>query len=171
MYPPRLALSVFAVELLSVLFRSPILAIFQLLDKSELLSVDSLLIQHISVRIRQGDPLRTKFNRLLTGILCHIPRPRYHHRLVFNGFINLFQHLFHKVKQPKSCCLSPDLTSAIREPLPCQYSREGCCQSFVLSEHITHLPDRKSTRLNSSHVAISYAVFCLKKKTHKNITK
>src|SRR5207253_1801793 len=27
-----------------------------------------------------------------------------------------------------------------------------------------HPPDRKSTRLNSSHVAISYAVFCLKKK-------
>src|SRR5437870_7579155 len=26
------------------------------------------------------------------------------------------------------------------------------------------IPDRKSTRLNSSHVAISYAVFCLKKK-------
>src|SRR5437870_7524863 len=26
--------------------------------------------------------------------------------------------------------------------------------------------DRKSTRLNSSHVANSYAVFCLKKKTH-----
>src|SRR5690625_1004564 len=28
--------------------------------------------------------------------------------------------------------------------------------------------DRKSTRLNSSHVAISYAVFCLKKKTLRN---
>src|SRR5439155_22398837 len=28
-----------------------------------------------------------------------------------------------------------------------------------------HLADRKSTRLNSSHVAISYAVFCLQKKT------
>src|SRR6202041_3635910 len=27
-------------------------------------------------------------------------------------------------------------------------------------------PDRKSTRLNSSHMSISYAVFCLKKKTH-----
>src|SRR5690625_5979218 len=26
--------------------------------------------------------------------------------------------------------------------------------------------DRKSTRLNSSHVAISYAVFCLKKRRH-----
>src|SRR5699024_11848074 len=29
--------------------------------------------------------------------------------------------------------------------------------------------DRKSTRLNSSHVSISYAVFCLKKKTKKYI--
>src|SRR3989442_5956170 len=28
--------------------------------------------------------------------------------------------------------------------------------------------DRKSTRLNSSHVRISYAVFCLKKKTKKH---
>src|SRR5690554_3060252 len=28
--------------------------------------------------------------------------------------------------------------------------------------------DRKSTRLNSSHVRISYAVFCLKKKTNSN---
>src|SRR5437870_10805432 len=30
--------------------------------------------------------------------------------------------------------------------------------------------DRKSTRLNSSHVAISYAVFCLKKKKKKYMT-
>src|SRR5207302_9884442 len=29
------------------------------------------------------------------------------------------------------------------------------------------IPDRKSTRLNSSHVKISYAVFCLKKKKKK----
>src|SRR3712207_8753696 len=31
------------------------------------------------------------------------------------------------------------------------------------------LEDRKSTRLNSSHANISYAVFCLKKKKHTNI--
>src|SRR5690349_23462631 len=31
--------------------------------------------------------------------------------------------------------------------------------------------DRKSTRLNSSHVEISYAVFCLKKKKKKNARK
>src|SRR2546426_9335114 len=30
--------------------------------------------------------------------------------------------------------------------------------------HAGHLGDRKSTRLNSSHLVISYAVFCLKKK-------
>src|SRR3712207_7272362 len=30
--------------------------------------------------------------------------------------------------------------------------------------------DRKSTRLNSSHANISYAVFCLKKKTHTNMS-
>src|SRR5439155_3031834 len=30
--------------------------------------------------------------------------------------------------------------------------------------------DRKSTRLNSSHVAISYAVFCLKKKNNSSNT-
>src|SRR3712207_7033580 len=31
------------------------------------------------------------------------------------------------------------------------------------------IEDRKSTRLNSSHANISYAVFCLKKKTHNII--
>src|SRR5688572_32437129 len=35
--------------------------------------------------------------------------------------------------------------------------------------HLAALLDRKSTRLNSSHSQISYAVFCLKKKT-KNKT-
>src|SRR2546430_15547704 len=34
----------------------------------------------------------------------------------------------------------------------------------------TSSPDRKSTRLNSSHSQISYAVFCLKKKKKQNNT-
>src|SRR5690606_41792819 len=37
-------------------------------------------------------------------------------------------------------------------------------------ERAHHEQDRKSTRLNSSHVKISYAVFCLKKKTTKKTT-
>src|SRR5690554_7715967 len=36
--------------------------------------------------------------------------------------------------------------------------------SIPLSGQLRHGEDRKSTRLNSSHVRISYAVFCLKKK-------
>src|SRR5258705_13772727 len=32
---------------------------------------------------------------------------------------------------------------------------------------VDHRRDRKSTRLNSSHLGISYAVFCLKKKKNK----
>src|SRR5438552_4480581 len=34
----------------------------------------------------------------------------------------------------------------------------------VRSEYVVGVQDRKSTRLNSSHQIISYAVFCLKKK-------
>src|SRR5437773_6261078 len=35
---------------------------------------------------------------------------------------------------------------------------------------IESYPDRKSTRLNSSHITISYAVFCLKKKNKNRKT-
>src|SRR5699024_12637649 len=37
-----------------------------------------------------------------------------------------------------------------------------------VKELIRYQKDRKSTRLNSSHVSISYAVFCLKKKKMKD---
>src|SRR5699024_11957718 len=43
-------------------------------------------------------------------------------------------------------------------------------ESFVKDDAFTSIhieEDRKSTRLNSSHVSISYAVFCLKKRTKK----
>src|SRR5690554_7166629 len=49
------------------------------------------------------------------------------------------------------------------------------CDTFATAtgveilKNIPSLVDRKSTRLNSSHVRISYAVFCLKKKKKKHI--
>src|SRR3712207_8196275 len=44
----------------------------------------------------------------------------------------------------------------------------GCCeQPDRLAEDQSNDEDRKSTRLNSSHANISYAVFCLKKKKKK----
>src|SRR5690349_24021084 len=39
-------------------------------------------------------------------------------------------------------------------------------RSAFAAEHCYVMRDRKSTRLNSSHVEISYAVFCLKKKKY-----
>src|SRR5699024_12699518 len=46
-----------------------------------------------------------------------------------------------------------------------------CCRQRALANLTKHtIPqDRKSTRLNSSHVSISYAVFCLKKKTRTSM--
>src|SRR5204863_4305596 len=40
----------------------------------------------------------------------------------------------------------------------------------MLQKAYCSVPDRKSTRLNSSHVEISYAVFCLKKKKEEKYT-
>src|SRR5204862_8137845 len=48
-------------------------------------------------------------------------------------------------------------------PLP----RAGPDESGTACIFAAFTPDRKSTRLNSSHVEISYAVFCLKKKKKK----
>src|SRR5205814_8309115 len=41
----------------------------------------------------------------------------------------------------------------------------GADPAFVGKEALLNGRDRKSTRLNSSHLGISYAVFCLKKKS------
>src|SRR5947207_11703561 len=46
-------------------------------------------------------------------------------------------------------------------------TKEARCQGFAQWAK----GDRKSTRLNSSHTVISYAVFCLKKKKKKKKTK
>src|SRR5438876_8554606 len=43
-------------------------------------------------------------------------------------------------------------------------------RSIVDDHGVVHSRDRKSTRLNSSHPSISYAVFCLKKKKKKYTT-
>src|SRR5690348_18223246 len=47
----------------------------------------------------------------------------------------------------------------------------GAGSAFPVSRAAPGVPDRKSTRLNSSHPSISYAVFCLKKKKDFNRVK
>src|SRR5262245_22349450 len=48
------------------------------------------------------------------------------------------------------------------------WGSEGSGPEMKLSQSLS---DRKSTRLNSSHLGISYAVFCLKKKKKITVTK
>src|SRR5207253_8841078 len=58
--------------------------------------------------------------------------------------------------------------SVSEPPMPPLWMESGVHSCPVLKHQMmTGISDRKSTRLNSSHVAISYAVFCLKKK--KNV--
>src|SRR5690349_24761245 len=65
-------------------------------------------------------------------------------------------------------------TLSLHDALPISRKPRLCASSSSRgadgSHNHCHLSDRKSTRLNSSHVEISYAVFCLKKKKkkHKN---
>src|SRR5256885_11948869 len=55
------------------------------------------------------------------------------------------------------------------DPSRFEGSREYCTATFptFLASAASTAEDRKSTRLNSSHLVISYAVFCLKKKKTK----
>src|SRR3712207_8005781 len=61
-------------------------------------------------------------------------------------------------------------------PYPAELLGSRQFKEFVreASTHLDYLlidsPDRKSTRLNSSHANISYAVFCLKKKNKKSLS-
>src|SRR2546426_5858942 len=83
------------------------------------------------------------------------------------------------IRRPPRSTLFPYTTlfRSIFRPFPgIEPSREGCRQGgrtcsigMCRRERPSGLlepTDRKSTRLNSSHLVISYAVFCLKKKKH-----
>src|SRR5207253_4892971 len=68
--------------------------------------------------------------------------------------------LFRSHQEPARCLRWRSLTDRGPEGFRTFGTRADAAEMVV---------DRKSTRLNSSHVAISYAVFCLKKKNTKEI--
>src|SRR2546426_5726887 len=82
------------------------------------------------------------------------------------------------IRRPPRSTLFP-YTTLFRSPLPLE-SAMGLVLPPIEAYSVQHLPieglcrqdglgrDRKSTRLNSSHLVISYAVFCLKKKKKKH---
>src|SRR2546426_4674365 len=58
----------------------------------------------------------------------------------------------------------------IQRPRRCRVTKYRSLHKFQ-HQRTAQYVDRKSTRLNSSHLVISYAVFCLKKKKKKNISR
>src|ERR1039458_10713867 len=70
---------------------------------------------------------------------------------------------FLMIRRPPRSTLFPYTTLFRSHPLArslCRPHRSVCAGSVATAQ------DRKSTRLNSSHLGISYAGFCLKKKIH-----
>src|SRR5260221_9795555 len=66
---------------------------------------------------------------------------------------------------------APDLSTAVEMSGTVKWYNPDKGFGFVAigdggKDVFVHASDRKSTRLNSSHTVISYAVFCLKKKNH-----
>src|SRR5207249_10152884 len=91
----------------------------------------------------------------------------------------LFSFFFLMIRRPPRSTLFPyttlfrssraRATAGRSRPFPLDAPRElplrlAPLQLLPLVVLLLRLGDRKSTRLNSSHVSISYAVFCLKKK-------
>src|SRR6266508_5535021 len=81
--------------------------------------------------------------------------------LLYKRSVSLFLFVFFfflMIRRPPRSTLFPYTT----------LFRSSCSPRTWQAASVPQLPlptsDRKSTRLNSSHVAISYAVFCLKKK-------
>src|SRR2546426_6580526 len=72
------------------------------------------------------------------------------------------------IRRPPRSTLFPYTTLFRSVPGGYDFSSGGCHvrERIVLdvATDLFHWRDRKSTRLNSSHLVISYAVFCLKKK-------
>src|SRR5437660_12268852 len=68
------------------------------------------------------------------------------------------------IRRPPRSTLFPYTTLFRSHHSPRNTPRQAECRWVIDAPLVEGLQDRKSTRLNSSHVAISYAVFCLKKK-------
>src|SRR5438477_10887794 len=89
-----------------------------------------------------------------------------------------FYFFFLMIRRPPRSTLFP-YTTLFRSLLSCWFHRRSqrCLSRVCRDEKRGHRSlyeiwmelDRKSTRLNSSHMSISYAVFCLKKKKKKRI--
>src|SRR4051812_49506292 len=71
------------------------------------------------------------------------------------------------IRRPPRSTLFPYTTLFRSKAGHVQERLELAGEDEPLADFASELKDRKSTRLNSSHMSISYAVFCLKKKKNR----
>src|SRR5256885_9952041 len=83
-----------------------------------------------------------------------------------DGLISVFFFFFLMIRRPPRSTLFPYTTLFRSEPRSLSHRKH----LKVPGKAIWARRDRKSTRLNSSHLVISYAVFCLKKKKLNQLT-
>src|SRR5258707_6589701 len=76
---------------------------------------------------------------------------------------------FLMIRRPPRSTLFPYTTLFRSRPPPTPRRRARISVACASSTEIRARRDRKSTRLNSSHANISYAVFCLKKKNRVDV--
>src|SRR5256885_10206675 len=83
----------------------------------------------------------------------------------------VFFFFFLMIRRPPRSTLFPYTTlfRSSRRRRPAERRPAPDAQRCLFPEMIGEKGDRKSTRLNSSHLVISYAVFCLKKKKKINV--
>src|SRR5256885_7077012 len=72
------------------------------------------------------------------------------------------------IRRPPRSTLFP-YTTLFRSRRLFDFVRDNDRVNMESSEFVHDPEDRKSTRLNSSHLVISYAVFCLKKKKEMTV--
>src|SRR3712207_7318251 len=78
-------------------------------------------------------------------------------------YTTLFRSEDTRVQDAYSLRCAPAVTGAARDTV----DHAAAVAARELAAAVDNPVDRKSTRLNSSHANISYAVFCLKKKKNK----
>src|SRR5437773_8338096 len=71
------------------------------------------------------------------------------------------------IRRPPRSTLFPYTTLFRSRPERDARLADGRLPAPAAALHLAGSRDRKSTRLNSSHITISYAVFCLKKKRYR----
>src|SRR5699024_12151939 len=106
----------------------------------------------------------------IVSFLSHVPSPPistlFPYTTLFRSSFNLLQSFSCSlgVLKGKNYSLKSQIHSLLYQLFAVLYTSQISRKPYFPEGYCLSSQDRKSTRLNSSHVSISYAVFCLNKK-------